>query len=107
MDAVTKDILSLKDKARKLVCDWLQQYCRTNLSEILAAKAVPCQEEELREAFLIGGVLMRTDCRDTRCHLLYVDILLAKGEIGTWLTDSQLSIISECSFWMTPRPYAL
>uniref|UniRef100_A0A8C7QS32 Tetratricopeptide repeat domain 34 n=1 Tax=Oncorhynchus mykiss TaxID=8022 RepID=A0A8C7QS32_ONCMY len=106
MDAVTKDILSLKDKARKLVCDWLQQYCRTNLSEILAAKAVPCQEEELREAFLIGGVLMRTDCRDTRCHLLYVDILLAKGEIGTWLTDSQLSIISECSFWMTPRPYA-
>ncbi|XP_024239544.1 uncharacterized protein ttc34 isoform X1 [Oncorhynchus tshawytscha] len=81
MDAVTKDILSLKDKARKLVCDWLQQYCRTNLSEILAAKSVPCQEEELREAFLIGGVLMRTDCRDTRCHLLYVDILLAKGEV--------------------------
>uniref|UniRef100_A0A8C8M0G2 Tetratricopeptide repeat protein 34 n=1 Tax=Oncorhynchus tshawytscha TaxID=74940 RepID=A0A8C8M0G2_ONCTS len=40
MDAVTKDILSLKDKARKLVCDWLQ------------------------------------------CHLLYVDILLAKGEIA-------------------------
>ncbi|XP_035595317.1 uncharacterized protein ttc34 isoform X1 [Oncorhynchus keta] len=83
MDAVTKDILSLKDKARKLVCDWLQQYCRTNLSEILAAKSVPCQEEELREAFLIGGVLMRTDCRDTRCHLLYVDILLAKGEVNS------------------------
>uniref|UniRef100_A0A674DGM5 Tetratricopeptide repeat domain 34 n=1 Tax=Salmo trutta TaxID=8032 RepID=A0A674DGM5_SALTR len=82
MDAVTKDILSLKDKARKLVYDWLQQYCRTNLSETLAAKAVPCQEEELREAFLVGGVLMRTDCRDTRCHLLYVDILLAKGEIA-------------------------
>ncbi|XP_041712835.1 uncharacterized protein ttc34 isoform X2 [Coregonus clupeaformis] len=80
-DAVTKDILTLKDKARKLVCDWLQQYCRTNLSEILAAKAVPCQEEELREAFLIVGVLMRTDCRDTRWHLLYVDILLAKGEV--------------------------
>uniref|UniRef100_A0A4W5PEK1 Tetratricopeptide repeat domain 34 n=1 Tax=Hucho hucho TaxID=62062 RepID=A0A4W5PEK1_9TELE len=106
-DAVTKDILSLKDKARKLVCDWLQQYCRTNLSEILAAKTVPCQEEELREAFLIGGVLMRTDCRDTRWHLLYVDILLAKGEIGTWLTDTHLSVISGCFFWMTlPIPAA-
>lgn len=26
---------------------------------------------------------MRTDCRDPRWHLLYVDILLVKGEIGT------------------------
>lgn len=26
---------------------------------------------------------MRTDCRDSRWHLLYVDILLAKGEMGT------------------------
>lgn len=26
---------------------------------------------------------MRTDCRDPRWHILYVDILLAKGEIGT------------------------
>ncbi|XP_056155210.1 tetratricopeptide repeat protein 34 [Lampris incognitus] len=79
-DAVTKEILSLKDKARKLVCDWLQQYCRTNLSEILAAKSVRCCEEQLREAFIIGEALMRTDCRDPRWHLLYVDTLLAKGE---------------------------
>ncbi|CAK6951232.1 uncharacterized protein ttc34 [Scomber scombrus] len=79
-DIVTKDILSLKDKARKLVCDWLHQFCRTNLSEILATSAVPCQEEQLREAFIISGALMRTDCRDPRWHLLYVDILLAKGE---------------------------
>lgn len=26
---------------------------------------------------------MKTDCRDPRWHLLYVDILLAKGEMGT------------------------
>ncbi|XP_051280582.1 uncharacterized protein ttc34 [Dicentrarchus labrax] len=80
-DIVTKDILSLKDKARKLVCDWLHQFCRTNLSDILAASSVPCHEEQLREAFIIGGALMRTDCRDPRWHLLYVDILLAKGEV--------------------------
>ncbi|XP_032378013.1 uncharacterized protein ttc34 [Etheostoma spectabile] len=80
-DIVTKDILSLKDKARKLVCDWLHQLCRTNLSDILLANAVPCHEEQLREAFTIGGALMRTDCRDPRWHLLYVDILLAKGEV--------------------------
>lgn len=82
-DIVTKDILSLKDKARKLVCDWLQQYCRSNLSETLVANAVPCHEEQLREAFIIGGALMRTDCRDPRWHLLYVDVLLAKGEMET------------------------
>ncbi|XP_078110841.1 uncharacterized protein ttc34 [Sander vitreus] len=80
-DIVTKDILSLKDKARKLVCDWLHQLCRTNLSDILLANAVPCHKEQLREAFTIGGALMKTDCRDPRWHLLYVDILLAKGEV--------------------------
>ncbi|XP_071331921.1 uncharacterized protein ttc34 isoform X2 [Trachinotus anak] len=80
-DMVTKDILSLKDKARKLVCDWLHEFCRTSLSDILNTNAVPCHEEQLREAFIIGGALMRTDCRDPRWHLLYVDILLAKGEV--------------------------
>ncbi|KAE8293306.1 Tetratricopeptide repeat protein 34 [Larimichthys crocea] len=80
-DIVIKDILSLKDKARKLVCDWLHQFCRANLSDILIVNAVPCHEEHLREAFIIGGALMRTDCRDPRWHLLYVDILLAKGEV--------------------------
>ncbi|XP_028265243.1 uncharacterized protein ttc34 [Parambassis ranga] len=79
-DIVTKDILSLKDKAQKLVCDWLHQFCRTSLSDIVVSTAVPCHEEQLREAFIIGGALMRTDCRDPRWHLLYVDILLAKGE---------------------------
>ncbi|XP_040908308.1 tetratricopeptide repeat protein 34 [Toxotes jaculatrix] len=79
-DMVTNDILSLKDKARKLVCDWLHQFCRTNLSDILGTNAVPCHEEQLREAFIIGGALMRTDCRDPRWHLLYVDTLLAKGD---------------------------
>uniref|UniRef100_A0A673AR12 Tetratricopeptide repeat domain 34 n=1 Tax=Sphaeramia orbicularis TaxID=375764 RepID=A0A673AR12_9TELE len=81
VDIVTKDILSLKDKARKLVCDWLHQFCRSNLSDILSRHTVPCHEEQLREAFIIGGALMRTDCRDPRWHLLYVDILLAKGEV--------------------------
>ena len=45
-------------------------------------RAVPCQEEQLRDAFLIGGALMKTDCRDPRWHLLYVDILLAKGRMS-------------------------
>ncbi|XP_060913378.1 uncharacterized protein ttc34 [Labrus mixtus] len=80
-DIVTKDILSLKDKARKLVCDWLHQFCRSNLSDILVTNAVPCHEEQLRKAFIIGGALMRTDCRDPRWHLLYVDTLLAKGDV--------------------------
>ncbi|XP_047456934.1 tetratricopeptide repeat protein 34 [Mugil cephalus] len=80
-DIVIKDILSLKDKAQKLVCDWLHQFCRTSLSDSVVASAVPCHEEQLREAFIIGGALIRTDCRDPRWHLLYVDILLAKGDV--------------------------
>ena len=55
--------------------------------EILAVRAVPCQEEQLREAFLIGGALMKTDCRDPRWHLLYVDILLAKGRRSSALLN--------------------
>ncbi|KAI3357305.1 hypothetical protein L3Q82_015760 [Scortum barcoo] len=80
-DIVTKDILSLRDKARKLVCDWLHQFCRTNLTDLVATNGVPCHEEQLRDAFIIGGALMKTDCRDPRWHILYVDILLAKGEV--------------------------
>lgn len=76
--------MSLKDKARKLVCDWLHQFCRANLSDILVSNTIPCHEELLRDAFVISGTLMRTDCRDPRWHLLYVDILLAKGETGAF-----------------------
>lgn len=77
---VTKDILSLKERAQKLVCEWLHQFCRSSLSHAVVTNAVPCHEEQLREAFIIGGALMKTDCRDPRWHLLYVDVLLAKGE---------------------------
>uniref|UniRef100_A0A3B3WMM5 Uncharacterized protein n=1 Tax=Poecilia mexicana TaxID=48701 RepID=A0A3B3WMM5_9TELE len=78
-DTVVKEILSLKDKARKLICDWLHQFCRTSLSNTVIAQSVPCHDEQLREAFVIGGALMRTDSGDPRWHLLYVDTLLAKG----------------------------
>ncbi|XP_035992179.1 uncharacterized protein ttc34 isoform X2 [Fundulus heteroclitus] len=80
-DTVVREILSLKDKAQKLVCDWLHQFCRTSLSDTVTAHSVPCHDEQLREAFIIGGALMRTDSRDPRWHLLYVDILLAKGDV--------------------------
>lgn len=78
---VTKDILALKGRARKLVCDWLHQFCRVNFSDVLASASVPCQEEQLRQAFVTCGALMRADCREPRWHLLHVDILLAKGEM--------------------------
>uniref|UniRef100_A0A3P9IZM7 Tetratricopeptide repeat domain 34 n=2 Tax=Oryzias latipes TaxID=8090 RepID=A0A3P9IZM7_ORYLA len=80
-DSVVTDILSVKEKAGKLVCDWLHKFCRANLSDTVRIHSVPCHEEQLREAFVIAGALMRTDSRDPRWHLLYVDILLAKGDI--------------------------
>lgn len=81
---VIKDVLSLKEKARALVCDWLHQFCRTNLSSVLVSSLAPCDEDQLGEAFIICGALMRTDGREPKWHLLYVDILLAKGQGGTF-----------------------
>ncbi|XP_077442135.1 uncharacterized protein ttc34 [Vanacampus margaritifer] len=80
-DEVTKDLLSLKDRARKVVCDWLHEFCRSSLSDVLVANAVPCHEDRLREASIICASLMRTDCAALRWHLLCVDLLLAKGEV--------------------------
>lgn len=88
-DAVAKDILALKGRARKLVCDWLHQFCRGNLSEVLTSAPVPCREEQLRQAFVTCGALMRTDCREPRWHLLHVDFLLAKGEMETLRLDAR------------------
>ncbi|XP_057714915.1 tetratricopeptide repeat protein 34 isoform X2 [Corythoichthys intestinalis] len=80
-DEVTKDFLSLKGRARKLLCDWLHQFCRSSLSDVLVANAVPCHEERLREASIICAALISTDCTSPRWHLLCVDMLLAKGEV--------------------------
>lgn len=79
-EAVTQDILSLKDKGRKLICEWLLQCCRRNLSQQRAAvDPVPCSEEPFKEACLVGAALLKIDDRDPRWHLLNVDTLLAKG----------------------------
>lgn len=80
---VAKHILSLKGRAGKQACDWLHQFCQGELADILASASVPCQEEQLREASVTCGALMKSDCREPRWHLLYVDILLAKGEMET------------------------
>jgi len=85
-------MLSLKEKAKRLVSEWLGQYCRRRLSETLLANPVPCREEHLREAFLIGGALMNTDCREPRWHLLYIDTLFAKGKGAVYS-------IKESSVW--------
>ncbi|XP_073794942.1 tetratricopeptide repeat protein 34 isoform X1 [Danio rerio] len=78
----TQSMLSLKDKARRLISEWLGQHCRKSLADILLSNPVPCREEHLREAFLISGALMNTDCREPRWHLLYIDTLLAKGDVN-------------------------
>ncbi|TRY96636.1 hypothetical protein DNTS_024257 [Danionella cerebrum] len=79
-EEVTQSMQSLKEKARRLVTQWLSQHCRQCLTDTLLSNPVPCQEEHLQEAFMICGVLMKTDCREPSWHLLYIDTLLAKGE---------------------------
>uniref|UniRef100_A0A3B3ZND6 Uncharacterized protein n=1 Tax=Periophthalmus magnuspinnatus TaxID=409849 RepID=A0A3B3ZND6_9GOBI len=78
-DEVSKDILSLKDKARKLVCDWLHEFCLRKMSHSLSCNGVPVPEEQLREESMVCATLLKTETRDPRWHLLYVDLLLAKG----------------------------
>ncbi|KAI5095737.1 tetratricopeptide repeat protein 34 [Silurus meridionalis] len=80
-EEVTRSILSLKDKAQKLICEWLQQHCHASLSTILSTNPIPCQHDCFKEALLISGALMKTDCRDPRWHLLYIDTLLARGDL--------------------------
>lgn len=60
--------------------------------EPLVSKAVACQEDQLREAFLISGALLRVDCRNPRWHLLYVDTLLAKGKLSS---EHMISVASD------------
>lgn len=93
-DPVIKEILSLKDRAQKLICDWLHHFCRTNLSDAVIAGLAPCHGEQLRDAFIIGGALLMTDSRDPRWHLLHVDILLAKG----WASFSNFAV----QFFLNP-----
>ncbi|KAI5612317.1 tetratricopeptide repeat protein 34, partial [Silurus asotus] len=80
-EEVTRSILSLKDKAQKLICEWLQQHCHASLSTILSTNPIPCQHYCFKEALLISGTLMKTDSRDPRWHLLYIDSLLARGDL--------------------------
>ncbi|KAL2103321.1 hypothetical protein ACEWY4_000189 [Coilia grayii] len=79
-EAVTQDILSVRDRGRKLMCEWLMQCCRESLCQAVAADKVP-GEEHLQEACSVGAALLKIDVRDPRCHLLYVDTLLAKGDM--------------------------
>ncbi|XP_063065511.1 uncharacterized protein ttc34 [Engraulis encrasicolus] len=85
--AVTQDILSVKERGRKLMCEWLLQACRDSLCQAVAADRVP-SDEHLQEASLVGAALLKIDGRDPRWHLLYVDTLLAKGDMQA--SDSYL-----------------
>ncbi|XP_062872103.1 tetratricopeptide repeat protein 34 [Trichomycterus rosablanca] len=82
-EEVTRSILSLKDKARKLICEWLHQQCRSSLSTTVSTNPVHHQQKCLQEVFLISCMLRKINNRDPRWHLLYIDVLLARGDIKT------------------------
>ncbi|KAM8830812.1 uncharacterized protein ttc34 [Synchiropus picturatus] len=79
-DVVTEDILSLKERARQLLCDWLHQHCRTTLTDSVCPQPPAAPEQLLRNTLKISKALMRTDPRDPRWHLVCIDVLLARGE---------------------------
>uniref|UniRef100_A0AAV2LXI3 Tetratricopeptide repeat domain 34 n=1 Tax=Knipowitschia caucasica TaxID=637954 RepID=A0AAV2LXI3_KNICA len=80
-DEVSKDILCLKEKARRLVCNWLHEFCLCKLSQTLSCHGLLLPEETLREESAVCKTLLETESRDPRWHLLSVDLLLAKGDL--------------------------
>ncbi|MED6284531.1 hypothetical protein CHARACLAT_020048 [Characodon lateralis] len=64
----------------------IQALCGRGFTYLMLNQQKECVHDiltalQLRDAFIIGGALMRTGSRDRRWHLLYVDILLAKGDV--------------------------
>ncbi|XP_039599112.1 tetratricopeptide repeat protein 34 [Polypterus senegalus] len=77
---VTRDVLSLKEQARELICGWLCQYCRASLFEFIQPEGPSCRESGLNEVFLTAGMLISIDSGRSNWHLVYIDILLAQGK---------------------------
>ncbi|XP_039365274.1 tetratricopeptide repeat protein 34 isoform X2 [Mauremys reevesii] len=75
---VIPEILSLKHEAQVLITQWILDHCRTVLTELVANKDLP-KEEILKDLIVIGGSLIKINSKETRCHILYTDILIAGG----------------------------
>lgn len=80
---VAQEIRALKPEAQLLITDWLHDHCRTSLEEMLNSNKSFVSEPAGRDLEMITDTLIRTDNTQAKIHLLYIDVLIAKGEC--WL----------------------
>ncbi|XP_054857753.1 tetratricopeptide repeat protein 34 [Eublepharis macularius] len=72
------EILSLKQEAQTLILHWLLDHCRTVLFGLGAGKE-PSDRENLKELTIVGESLVKINSKETKSHILYVDMLTAGG----------------------------
>ncbi|XP_064326116.1 tetratricopeptide repeat protein 34 [Phalacrocorax carbo] len=70
-------ILSLKHEAQGLITQWLLQYGRAALTELVTTKGLS-KEETLRDLLVISKALIKI-CKDAQYHIFYTDVLIADG----------------------------
>ncbi|KGL96993.1 Tetratricopeptide repeat protein 34, partial [Charadrius vociferus] len=70
-------ILSLKREAQGLITQWLLQYGRTALTELVVPKDLS-KEEALRDLLMIAKALIKI-CKDAQSHIFYTDVLIVNG----------------------------
>lgn len=71
-------ILSLKREAQGLITQWLLQYGRTALTELVVTKDL-LKEEALRDLLMIAKALIKI-CKDAQSHIFYTDVLIVNGK---------------------------
>ncbi|XP_042334561.1 tetratricopeptide repeat protein 34 [Sceloporus undulatus] len=79
------EILSLKPQAQALIHRCLFSHCRDALSEHDACKE-PCRGETLKDCAIVAESLVKINSKDTKSHILYVDLLAADGRHKEALT---------------------
>ncbi|XP_056400278.1 tetratricopeptide repeat protein 34 [Hyla sarda] len=75
---VVQEIRSLKPEARIQVVDWLHDYCRAGLAQLLSASKSLHSDPSFKDLDIIAGSLWEIDKIQGKIHLLYTDLLIAK-----------------------------
>ncbi|XP_059808195.1 tetratricopeptide repeat protein 34 isoform X1 [Hypanus sabinus] len=73
-----QEILSLKHEAQNLICSWLYDHCVNALTGIVDTKGKIFTEEHVILP-TIGQSLLLINGKNSTWHILYIDILIAKG----------------------------
>lgn len=77
--AVISEILTLKQDAQKLIHQCLLDHCRSQLLE-LGVGNERSGREVLKELTVLAESLVEINRKETKSHIVYVDVLTARGK---------------------------